>query len=134
MTHKCKATDSRPWLSKINNVDEGEITVGTEDSDGRFRGRHKGQNKDTAGLCFKAGGGQPDKILFVVPANNPEFIYIGAIDVSQPIEKIAGQRLSFTDFFQTQADTKAALLGDEWTAEKPPTLTEEEEKSRTERT
>lgn len=132
MTHKCKATDSRPWLSKINNVDEGEITVGTEDADGGFRGRHKGLNKDTAGLCFKAGGGQPDKILFVVPANNPEYLYIGAIDGSG--ESLAGQRLSFTAFFETKADTKAALLGDDWTAEKPPTLTGEEDDSRTERT
>jgi hypothetical protein len=131
MAHKCNTTD-KPWESKINGQDEGKITVDPESADGRFRGRHVGKNQDIEGLCFEVGG---DRILFVMPANNPEFVYMGAIDTSGSFPEITGQRLSFSAVLAAKADTKASLLADDWTAEKPPTLAIEEEKDvRTKRT
>jgi len=115
MAHKCKATDSRPWISTLKGtVDDGEITIGTENGNGQFKGKHKKTGKDLIGNCFEAGGGKPDKITFVVPDRQPEFLYFGVIDSSG--EKITGRRLTFPDAFDA-----IALTDDDWTAEKPTT-------------
>ena len=113
MAHKCKANDADPWMSRINNVSEGDITINTEGSDGRFDGKHKDTDNHLQGRCFEAGSDVSDRIWFVVPDN--DHLYFGVIHPN-------GKRIDGTRFQLSRLlDSKRAKLldGDEdWVATK----------------
>jgi hypothetical protein len=118
MAHKCRAIIDDPWKSKINNVAEGDITIGPESGIGNFQGRHHGKSKDLAGQCFEASEGRLDKIIFLVPPDHPEYVYVGIIYDSG--KKIRGRRYTFAASLEASISGQSqALEPDEpWTAEK----------------
>jgi len=110
-------------------MSEGDIRIEAEDGDGSFRGRHEGKGQDIAGQCFEEDGGLPHRIMFILPDRNPQYLYVGVIDVSGDPHKIKGRRFDFTTVVEAKrADDQAEILADDdWTAERPVTFRQREE-------
>ena len=106
MAHKCRATDAIPWRSEINGQPDGDITIGTEDGNGRFAGKHKHTNKDLQGRCYEGSDGLSDRMWFVVPDN--DHLYFGVI--SSNGQRVEGVRLTLSNLLK---DTRSQLNGDE---------------------
>lgn len=107
MAHKCKANAADPWRSKINGASEGDITIETEGSDGRFTGTHKdlnNQDRPLHGRCYEASGPLPDRIWFEVP--DLDYLYVGVIYPD-------GKRVDGTRFTVSRSERERILQGDE---------------------
>jgi hypothetical protein len=117
MAKICHTETQKKWDSSINNSPEGKLKINPEDSDGVFTGRHEGKSKDLVGRCFEAGGGQPHRIWFVVPATN--HLYMGKFVNN---DSISGHRFLIdvdTMSVHKEAANKREALADDWTAERP---------------
>lgn len=116
MTFKCKATEGNPWVSRINTMDDGVITIDPEDAQGNFFGRHKKSSpifNNIQGRCYEVSVGGTDHIRFIVVTLNEVFLYVG--DINAAGDNIIGHRSPLWTF---AAEPNKLPFDEDWVATK----------------
>jgi hypothetical protein len=113
----CKNSGSF-WQSRVAHQPDGEFVINEEDpTTGICRGTHSSGNRPVAGRCT-------GKVIWLLlPADSPEYIYVGEITGND----IIGDRLPFTGGDKKRVDALAPP--DEWVAEKILALASEDSAS-----
>jgi hypothetical protein len=112
MPCKCNTSEDL-WSSDINGDFEGKIAVNQEDGEGNFDGFHYGRIQSIKGKCTPAG------MWFHVPAQQPEFVYVGKFTTAD-CKRVEGKRKKVGNFLPEEFD--AALIEEDWVATKPVTF------------